>query len=244
MGRFSGHLTKRQRRATRWSGALIVVLLMHGLVLFAASRSTPVPASYPPPLIDVVLFTPPPEPPPPPPEPEDPAPEVGGGAPAAPSRVHRPPEPPPEVEREIIAPPEPAPEPAPELGIAPAPTPQPGPGLGGQGTGTGTGSGDGYGPGSGSTRARPVRGPTIDQIRNAHPRNARSQYGRVELSCIVRLDERLEDCRVVSETPRGRGFGEAALPLARFFRVVPPTRNGVPQSGERFTVGIDFGRPR
>ena len=33
MGRFSGHLTKRQRRATRWSGALIVVLLMVGVLM-------------------------------------------------------------------------------------------------------------------------------------------------------------------------------------------------------------------
>lgn len=222
---------------------MVVVLALHGLILLALSRSTPAPPDVPPRTIDVFLYSPAPPPPPPPP-PAEPAVEAGGGAPATPSVIHRPPEPPPEVEREVIAPSEPAPEPVPEIGIAPLPTPTPGQGLGGQGTGTGTGTGEGSGPGSGSTPARLVTGPTLDQIRTNHPPNARSRYGRVELSCIIRLDERLEACRVVSESPQGLGFGQAGLVVSQYFRFRPPYEGGRPQSGRRIVVGIDFGRPR
>jgi protein TonB len=223
---------------------MAVALAVHGLVLLAVSRSTPAPPDAPLRTFDVFLYAPEPTPPPPPPPPAEPAIEAGGGAPASPSVVHQPPEPPPEVEREIVAPPEPAPEPAPDVGIAPLPTPTPGQGLGGQGSGTGTGSGEGTGPGSGSTPARLIAGPSLNQIRSHHPPNARSRYGRVELSCVIRLDERLEACRVVSESPGGLGFGQAGLVVAQYFRFRPPSEGGRPQPGRRIVVGIDFGRPR
>lgn len=243
MGLTFSSLTARQRRASRWVGAVAVVLILHGLILLALGRSTPAPPPAPLRIVDVFLYAP--EPPlPPPPPPAEPAVEAGGGAPASPSLIHRPPEPPPEVEREIVAPPEPAPEPAPQVGIAPLPTPTPGQGLGGQGTGTGTGTGEGFGPGSGSAPARLVVGPTVDQIRVHHPANARSRYGRVELSCIIRLDERLEACQVVSESPPGLGFGQAGLVVSQYFRFRPPSEGGRPQPGRRIVVGIDFGRPR
>ena len=137
------------------------------------------------------------------------------------------------------------PEPAPVVGVAPAPSPAPGFGQGGQGSGSGSGVGSGSGPGAGSTRARVLRSPPVSEIRANHPRAARSRYGNAALSCVVRLDQRLEDCRVISETPAGLGFGEAALRLVDQFRVLPPTEGGRPVEGQRLVVGIDFGnRPR
>ena len=50
---------------------------------------------------------------------------------------------------------------------------------------------------------------------------------------------------MISETPAGLGFGEAALRLVDQFRVLPPTEGGRPVEGQRLVVGIDFGnRPR
>ena len=153
--------------------------------------------------------------------------------------------PPPEQPRELPSPPVQAPEPAPVVGIAPTPSPQTGFGQGGQGTGSGSGAGSGSGPGSGSTGPRLITGPTIGQIRANHPPGARTRYGRVELSCLIRLDDRLEGCRVVDESPAGLGFGEAGLRVAGYFRFEAPTEAGRPVSGQRVTVGVDFGnRPR
>ena len=187
---------------------------------------------------EIVLYAPPP-----PRSGQPPAPETGGGAPAAPSRIHTPPPPKQEQPRELPAPPRPAPEPALVVGVAPAPSPEPGFGQGGEGSGSGSGVGSGAGPGGGSSRPRLITGPTMAQVRASHPRNARSRYGRVELSCRIRLDTRLEACRVVSEAPPGLGFGAAGLTVSNLFRFQPPTENGRPVEGQQVTVGVDFGRP-
>src|SRR5690606_9376424 len=113
--------------------------------------------------------------------------------------------------------------------------------------GSGTGSGSGAGPGSGA-RARLLRGPGNDQIARVYPRAALAarQAGRGVITCEVRLDTRLENCRLVSETPSGQGFGQAALASAGEFRFRPPTVDGRPLGGQEITVGVDFdpGRAR
>lgn len=217
------------------------VSLVHLALLAVLTRSQTLPPDPPLPPIEVFLVDPPAPPPASPPP--DPSPRAGGGAPAAPSRVHVPPDPPPDPP-EIVAPVEQAPEPALNVGVAPIQTPDPGMGQGGQGTGTGTGIGSGDGPGSGGGPAQIIRGPTLGQIQAAHPPDARSVYGQVRLSCVIRLDERLDPCEVIGEEPPGRGFGEAGLVVSRHFRFHPPTRNGRPIPGRRVVVGVDFGRPR
>ena len=229
-------------RLRRWRMAAIFVAVAAAeiglfLLLGQVRGPAPTPVVEPPPF-EVVLYDPPP-----PISAEPPAPETGGGAPAAPSVIHTPPPPPKERPREVPAPPVKAPEPAPVVGIAPSLSPQPGFGQGGQGTGSGSGVGSGSGPGSGSTGPRLVTGPTIGQIRANHPPGARSRYGRVELSCVIRLDSRLDGCRVVQETPPGLGFGAAGLQVSGYFRFQPPTEDGRPVEGQRVTVGVDFGRP-
>jgi protein TonB len=231
---------KTRLRRWRMAGIFVAVAVAEiglFLLLGRVRGQVQAPVVEPPPF-EVVLYDPPP-----PISNEPPAPETGGGAPAAPSVIHTPPPPPKERPREVPAPPVKAPDPAPVVGIAPAPSPQPGFGQGGQGTGSGSGVGSGSGPGSGSTGPRLVTGPTIGQIRANHPSGARSRYGRVELSCIIRLDSRLDGCRVVDESPPGMGFGAAGLQVSGYFRFQPPTEDGRPVEGQRVTVGVDFGRP-
>ena len=221
---------------------MVVALAVHALVLLAVSRSPPALPEVPLRTVDVFLYSP--EPPPPPPA--EPAVETGGGAPATPSVIRQPPEPPPEVDRELVAPPEPAPEPTPLVGIAPAPTPTPGQGLGGQGAGTGTGTGEGSGPGTGTrTGPRNLREPRPDALRPYHPREAlrRGVSGTAVVSCRIRQDTVLDQCRVLSETPAGQGFGAAGVAAAvAEYRFRPAMVDGRPDFDLRAVITIRFGR--
>jgi len=232
-------------RLRRWGVIGGVVLLHVGLfaVLGRVGPEQRLPTLAPPVL--VTLFRPPPPPPPPPP-PVEPSARPGGGAPAAPSRVHTPPPPPVRPPDSPPAPREPAPEPAIVVGAAPTASVEPGFGQGGQGTGTGSGTGAGDGPGSGGRGPVIVRGPTQGEILALVPPEARAarQAGRASVNCEIQLDTRLDQCRVVSETPAGFGFGQAALTIApRYFRFRPPvSAAGQTMSGARVTVYVEFGR--
>lgn len=225
----------------RLPGIVVAVAALH-LGLFALSGlGSPEPvvreADTP---IEVLLFRPLVPPPPVVPAPTQPSPQAGGGAPAAPSRIHVTPRPrpvPPELPAPVIQ----APEPELVVGIAPTATPQPGQGLGGQGTGQGTGIGAGTGPGTGSTRERFLRGPTLAERLRYYPAGASARRGAsASLRCRIGADTRLADCRVINERPAGQGFGQAALALAVFFRFDPPIENGRPVEDREVTVGIDF----
>ncbi|SFS90445.1 TonB family protein [Brevundimonas viscosa] len=61
--------------------------------------------------------------------------------------------------------------------------------------------------------------------------------GEVVLSCAVRRSGQMEDCRVESETPPGRRFGEAALRSARQARIARGDRHA---GGERVTFTVRF----
>lgn len=187
-----------------------------------------------------IELTHPPEPVPFSPDPEETA---GGGAPAAASRVHAPPiaQPPPEP-----APftPDAAPEPEIVVGAATEATDTPDVGQGGQGSGQGGGVGSGVGPGRGVERARLISAPDGRQLAALHPDgpNAR-RPGRAAATCRVRVDTRLEACRVTEETPAGHGFGQAAVAAAALYRFRPYMRDGRPESGE-IVIVVEFGRPR
>lgn len=240
--RVSIALQTLKRPPVRNLGVAAAIAALHVGVFLVIARTQPSPPPMLPPVIEAVLFRPPPPEPPPPPA--EPAPEAGGGAPAAASRIHTPP-PRPEARPELPAPPVQAPAPDLTVGIAPAPSPTPGFGQGGEGTGTGSGEGEGSGPGSGMPFMI-VRGPSLAEVRREHPRAALAarQSGRAEMSCEIRLDQRLENCRLLRETPPGMGFGEAALRSAGYFRVRPPVRDGQPVAGQRGVFGVEFGPPR
>lgn len=181
-----------------------------------------------------------PEPASPPPLDVQPTPERGGGAPKVPSVIRPAPQSVPEPE--LVAPPTPAREQPPlVIGRSDDQGPTPGLGQGGEGLGTGRGIGDGDGDGRGQG-PRLVRGPSPAELREVHPREAfrRRQGGRATLSCQIRLDTRLEACRVVSESPQGLGFGEAALLASRYFRFEPPVRGGQRVAGASVQVGVEW----
>ena len=221
-------------------GFVVGVTLAH-LGVFSIMARTDAPATLPEPAppISVFLF----RPPPPLPQPlARPARTRGGGAPVAPSRIHVTPRPA-DKPRELPAPPVQAPEPAPVIGLATVAGPIPGMGPGGAGVGTGTG--DGNGPGSGGIGPMILRPATSAEIESVAPppvRGMRRPAGRVVVNCVIRTDQRLDDCRIVEESPRGFGFGEQALRATAFFRFRPPmTAAGRPIEGQRVTTFVSMG---
>lgn len=235
----------------RRNGAIIAGVLGVHLGLMALAGLT----DDPPPIIDTpiieVELVRPIIPPPPPPPPAPPAKTQGGGAPGASSPV-RLPDRVVERPREIVAPPipTPAPTPPPAIGVSPYPVANPAPGLGqgGEGTGEGTGSGSGSGPGAGrgSTPPRIVRGPSQGDLRSVHPQEAlrAGRSGQAVISCLIRADQHLHRCTVVSARPEGQGFDEAGLLATRFYRFQPPTRDGEVRTDQPVTITVQFGRPR
>lgn len=67
---------------------------------------------------------------------------------------------------------------------------------------------------------------------------AREQAGSVLLNCRVDVGGALH-CAVVSETPVGWGFGDAALRIAQDYRMVPAMRDGVAVEG-RYRMRVPF----
>lgn len=70
--------------------------------------------------------------------------------------------------------------------------------------------------------------PNAAIIRNLYPLEAAAagQSGVAHAACIARWDGVLEDCRLLSETPRAQGFGEATLGAARHHRLEPVAPQG------------------
>jgi len=83
--------------------------------------------------------------------------------------------------------------------------------------------------------------PTASQLLGAWPADALAKHveGKVQLNCAVTTAGMADDCRVVSETPGGLGFGDAALLLTPTFRF-NPARDTAGPIVSRVNIPIDF----
>ena len=67
--------------------------------------------------------------------------------------------------------------------------------------------------------------------------------GKALINCRMTASAGLADCRVVSESPEGYGFGDAALQVAGAYKLDPAVRQGQPDEA-RITIPIIFNLPR
>ena len=87
--------------------------------------------------------------------------------------------------------------------------------------------------------------PTGDDMERFYPEKARTEErgGRATLTCVVTAEGMLVRCFVSDETPKGYGFGQAALSLSKLFRMKPKTIDGRPVGGGAITIPIIFSVP-
>lgn len=83
--------------------------------------------------------------------------------------------------------------------------------------------------------------PGVQDFARYYPRDAYASglEGRATLDCLVATGGLLV-CTVVSESPEGAHFGDAAIRLSRHFRIAPTTTDGTPTTGGRVRVPISF----
>lgn len=214
-----------------------VAVLHAGALVWLGLNAVPVMQTSPMPAFDVVLLPLSPHPSP------VVSPDAGGGASSAPSTVHRTENP--RVETaELTAPIQPAVVQPLVVGVGAIESPTPGRGQGG--TGDGTGLGDGVGPGTGGGLAAVlIAGPAEAVITRdvQHASLMASDQTHVVMRCRIRLNRKLDGCRVIAEHPQPSGYRTTALMRATEFRFRPAERGGRAVDGLPIVVALAFPAP-
>jgi len=88
--------------------------------------------------------------------------------------------------------------------------------------------------------------PTGQAMIGAYPaaaRAAKAGTARVQMRCVIAEDGAATACALVSETPEGLGFGEAALSLAPHFRLSIWSDEGLPIVGGQVIIPLRYEPP-
>jgi TonB family protein len=225
------------------ASAVPLLMLLYGLSVrtFEAMRQMPLLVQ----LLPEAQPTPEPVPPPPPPPTLPvPRPRPGNAVPAA--------APAPLAGAPPASPVDRTPNPI----ATPAPVTAPDPGTGtssGNGTasgngGPGTGGNGVGGNGTGGALLAPswVVEPGYRELAPHNPGIARNEgiNGTVLLACHGTARKRVTGCRIVYESPRGYGFGQAGLASAPSFRINPPMRDGRIDEAAWIGIPLSFNNRR
>jgi len=91
-----------------------------------------------------------------------------------------------------------------------------------------------------------LRRPSAEDIARYYPERAQRMEieGRATISCTVNARGTLDGCSVASEEPAEGGFGDAALRMARLFKMRPMTKDGAPVEGGTVRIPIRFVLPK
>ena len=89
------------------------------------------------------------------------------------------------------------------------------------------------------------RKPNADDLAQYYPERADrlGKEGSAAIRCTVSAKGALVGCIVVNEDPAAFGFGDAALKLAKVFKLKPATADGAPVDGGVFSTKITFKLP-
>ncbi|MGR4866623.1 TonB family protein [Caulobacter sp. LARHSG274] len=88
-----------------------------------------------------------------------------------------------------------------------------------------------------------ARTPTADQVSYFYPQaaiRAHVQVGMGTIACDVDAKARMENCSISREDPPELGFGEAALKVAKYFKMEPKDSAGRPVAGGKVIIPIVF----
>ncbi|MDF2899984.1 MAG: TonB protein [Phenylobacterium sp.] len=90
-----------------------------------------------------------------------------------------------------------------------------------------------------------LRRPTGEEVAGYYPVAAMRDglEGKATIQCVVTRTGMLEHCMIVSETPPGAGFGQAAVAMTSVFRMKPMTVDGEVVEGGTVRLPIRFALP-
>ena len=90
-----------------------------------------------------------------------------------------------------------------------------------------------------------IRRPDADDLTRYYPDRASrlNKGGHARMSCTVTASGTLTNCSIVSEDPADLGFGQAALDMAKLFKMRPQTRDGAAVGGASVLIPLTFNPP-